>query len=145
MKYLEQVLSLLEENQFYAKRSKCTFGKKEVEYLGHIISKEGFKEDPKKIQEINEWLHPRNVSKLSGFLGLTRYYRRFIKSYDHLIAPLRNLLKINYFQWDNEARNFFKALKRIMSTTLVLKTPNFSKPFVIDCDASRFRIGAILM
>ena len=61
LKHLEQVLSLLEENPFYAKRSKCTFGKQEVEYLGHIISKGGLKVDPKKIQAINEWPQPRNV------------------------------------------------------------------------------------
>ena len=74
MKHLEQVLSLLEENGFYAKRSKNTFGKQDVEYLGHIISKEGVKVDPKKIQATNEWPQPRNISKLRGFLGLIGYY-----------------------------------------------------------------------
>ncbi|MDO5305519.1 MAG: reverse transcriptase family protein, partial [bacterium] len=67
LKHLEKVLSLLEENQFYAKKSKCTFGKQEVEYLGHVISKEGVKVDPKKIKAINEWPQPKNISKLRGF------------------------------------------------------------------------------
>jgi hypothetical protein len=70
MKHLGQMISLLEENQFYAKMSKCTLGKEEVEYLGHIISKKGVKEDPKKIRAITEWHKPKNVSKLRGFLGL---------------------------------------------------------------------------
>jgi hypothetical protein len=74
MKHLGQVLSLLEENQFYAKMSKCTFGKEEVEYLGHIISKKGVKVDPKRIRAITEWPKPVNISKLRGFLGLTGYY-----------------------------------------------------------------------
>ena len=63
LKQLEKVLSLLKENQFYAKKSKCTFGKQEVEYIGHIISKEGFKVDPRKIQEMKECPQPKNVSK----------------------------------------------------------------------------------
>ena len=70
MKHLGQVLSLLEENQFYVKISKCTFGKEEVEYLGHIISKNGVKVDPNKIKAIIEWPRPKSISKLRGFLGL---------------------------------------------------------------------------
>ena len=61
------------------------------------------------------------------------------------MAPLTNLLKKNYFQWDNEARTCFEALKQLISTTHVLDTPNFSKPFVIECDASGFGIGVVLM
>jgi hypothetical protein len=145
MKHLGQVLSLLEENQFYAKMSKCTFGKEQVEYLGHIISKKGVKVDPKKTRAITEWPKPKNISKLKGFLGLAGYYRRFIKNYAHLTAPLTNLLKKNSFQWNVEAQKCFENLKNIMSTTSVLATPDFSKPFIIECDASGLGIGAILM
>jgi len=81
------VLSLVEKNQFYAKLSKCSFGKEEVEYLGHIIS-QGVKVDPSKIKTIIEWPKPNNISKLRGYLGLIGYYRRFIKNYAHLIVPL---------------------------------------------------------
>jgi hypothetical protein len=75
---MEQVLSLLEKDQFYAKMSKWTFGKEEIDYLGHIISKQGVKVDPNKIKEIIEWPKPSNITKLRGFLGLIGYYRRFI-------------------------------------------------------------------
>jgi hypothetical protein len=145
LKHLEQVLSLLEENQFYAKRSKCTFGKDEVEYLSHIISKEGVKVDPNKIKEITEWSKPKSISKLRGFMGLTGYYHRFIKNYAHITAPLTNLLKKNSFHWSEEAGRCFEAMKKILSSTPVLATPNFTKPFVIECDASGFGIGAVLM
>ena len=74
MKHLKQVLCFLEKNQFYAKISKCSFGKEEVEYLGHVISKEGVKVDSNKIKSITEWPKPKNISKLGGFLGLTSYY-----------------------------------------------------------------------
>jgi hypothetical protein len=145
MKHLEQVLSLLEKNQFYAKLSKCSFGKEEVEYLGHVISREGVKVDPDKIKAITEWPKPKNISKLRGFLGLTGYYRRFIKNYAHLTTPLSNLLKKNSFKWDNNAEECFETLKRVMSSTPVLATPDFTKPFVVECDASRIGIGAVLM
>ena len=78
-------------------------------------------------------------------MGLTGYYRRFIKNYAHITAPLTNLLKRNSFLWDDEARKCFEMLKQIMSSTPVLATPDFSKPFVIECDASGFGIGAVLM
>ena len=78
-------------------------------------------------------------------MGLTGYYRRFIKNYSHVTAPLTNLLKRNSFLWDDEARKCFETLKQIMSSTLVLPTPDFPKPFVIECDALRFGIGAVLM
>jgi hypothetical protein len=74
MKHLEQVLSLLKKNKFYTKLSICSFGKEEVEYLGHVISREGVKVDPEKNKAITEWTKPKNISKLRGFLGLTGYY-----------------------------------------------------------------------
>ena len=73
------------------------------------------------------------------------YYRRFVKNYAHLTAPITNILKKNSFQWNLEAQKCFKNLKNIVSTTLVLATPNFSKSFIIECDMLGFGIGAILM
>jgi hypothetical protein len=145
MNHSGQVLSPLEENQFYDKMLKCTFGKEEVEYLGHIISKKGVKVDPKKIKEITKWLKPKNISKLRGFLGLAGYYRRFVKNYAHLTTPLTNILNKNYFQWNLEAQKCFENLKNIFSTTLVLETLDFSKTFIIECGVSSFGIGAVLM
>ena len=86
LQHLDQVLTILEEHQFYAKMSKCTFGKQEVDYLGHIISQKGVKVDPSKIKVITKWSKPNKISKLRGFLGLTRYYRRFVKKYAHETA-----------------------------------------------------------
>ena len=78
-------------------------------------------------------------------MRLTGYYRRFIKKYAHVTSPLTNILKRNSFQWDYETRKCFETLKQIMSSTPVLETPHFSKPFVIECDASGFGIGVVLM
>ena len=126
----------------YEMISKCTFGKEEVGYLGHIISKEGVKVDPSKIKEITEWPQPNNISKLRGLLGLIGYYRRYVKTYAHKKALLTNLLKKNSFQWNDEAEKSFEALKNIMSSTLVLETLDFTKPFVVECVALGFGIEA---
>ena len=131
VRHLDQVLTILEEHQFFAKMSKCTFGKEEVDYLGHIISKEWVKVDPSKIKAITEWPKPDNISRLRGFLGLTGHYQRYVK-------------KIS-FRWNDEAKKCFEALKNIMSSTPVLATPDFTKPFIVECDASGFGIGTLLM
>jgi hypothetical protein len=72
------VLQLLKEKQLYAKPSKCFFGVKEVEYLGHTVSHEGFKVDPNKIKAMMDWPIPKTLKNLRGFLGLIGYYRKFV-------------------------------------------------------------------
>jgi hypothetical protein len=75
------VLQLLKEKQLYAKTSKCFFGVKEVEYLGHIVSHEGVKVDPNKIKAMMEWTIPKTLKNLRVFLGLIGYYRTFVRHY----------------------------------------------------------------
>ena len=103
-RHLDQVLTILEEHQFVAKISKCAFRKEELYYLDHIISKEGIKVNPNKIKAITKWPKPDNISKLRGFLGLTGYYRRYVKNYAHKMAPLTDLLKKKSFRWNDEAK-----------------------------------------
>ena len=105
---------------------------------------EGLKVDPNKIKAIMEWPIPKTIKKLRGFLGLTGYYRRFVKNYGHIEAPLTTLLKKD-FHWNEFANVSFEQLKKAMCTTLVLATPNFTKEFIVECDASRNGIGAVLM
>ncbi|XP_019166953.1 PREDICTED: uncharacterized protein LOC109162723 [Ipomoea nil] len=78
---LREVLSLMRAHKLLAKLSKCSFAKKEVEYLGHVISEQGLHTDPSKLKAVAEWPKPVSIKGLRGFLGLTGYYRRFIKSY----------------------------------------------------------------
>jgi hypothetical protein len=86
------VLQLLKEKQLYAKPSKCFFGVKEVEYLGHIVSHEGVKVDPNKIKAIMDWSIPKTLKNLRGFLGLTGYYRKFVQNYGRIAAHLTTLV-----------------------------------------------------
>ena len=102
--HLKLVLQTMKDHTLYAKRSKCTFAVSQVEYLGHIISDKGVATDPAKIESMKEWPIPKNVKQLRGFLGLTGYYRRFIKGYAVISKPLTVLLKKNSFMWNEAAQ-----------------------------------------
>lgn len=93
VQHLTQVLEAL----LYAKLSKCIFCQHEMEYLGHIITKEGVMADPKKIIAVTEWPIPANLKQLRGFLELTRYYRKFIRGHALIAQPMTELLKKNAF------------------------------------------------
>ena len=116
-----------------------------MEYLGHIISHEGVKVDPNKIKAIKEWKVPTTIKKLRGFLGLTRYYRKFVKNYGRITAPLTTLLKKDAFSWTPKETKAFEHLKEVMFLATVLATPDFTKTFIVECDASGNGIGVILM
>lgn len=92
LKHLQMTLQLLKDNSLCAKRSKCLFGTKQVQYLGHIITQKGVSTDPEKISCMKEWPMPQNIKSLRGFLGLTGYYRRSIKNYGLISKPLTDLL-----------------------------------------------------
>ena len=87
--------------------------------------------DPNKIQVMEDWHVPNNVTELQGFLGLTSYYRKFVKDYGKIAQPLTNLLKKGKFLWTKEANETFESLKKAMTTTSVLAMPNFQHPFII--------------
>ena len=108
--HVDKVLKLLKVHQLYAKPSKCAFGVQEVEYLGHIVSHEGVKVDPNKIKAIMDWPIPKKLKNLRGFLGLTGYYRKFVKHYGQIIAPLTKLLKKEGFYWREEATQVVERL-----------------------------------
>jgi len=116
-----------------------------LEYLGHIISAQGVAIDPKKIEVVANWPTPTDLKQLWGFLGLSGYYRKFIKNYGLISRPLTDLLKKDVlFHWTPQLQMSFEALKQALISAPVLVLPDFSKPFTIETDASSTGVGVVL-
>ena len=101
--------------------------------------------DLKKIEAMQDWTHPKTLKILHGFLGLTRYYRKFVKNYGKIAAPLNALLKKNSFTWTPTPTQAFQTLNMAMCTTPVLALIDFTKTFFMECDALGKGIGVVLM
>jgi hypothetical protein len=144
--HLRLVLQKLRENQLYAKLNKCEFWLKEVSFLGHIISEGGISVDPSKVKDMLSWNTPQNVSDIRSFLGLARYYRRFIEGLSKISKPMMELLaKGNTFEWTPRHETSFQELKKRLTMAPVLTMPDMEKPFSIYCDASGQGLGCVLM
>jgi hypothetical protein len=115
-----------------------------VEYLGYTVSHEGIKVDHNKIKSMMEWTISKTLNNIRGFLGLVSYYHNFFKNYGKISTSLTTLLKKEAFSWTQEAITYFEKHES-MCTILVMSIPNFTKILIVECDASRHGIGAILM
>lgn len=145
IKHVKTVLQRLHDNRLFAKAEKCEFHKSQVEFLGYIISTNGVAMDPAKTKCIDEWPAPKSVKDIQSFLGFANFYRRFIKGFSGLVAPITCLLRKGQpWDWDATAQAAFEALKKAFSTAPVLMYYDPEKPCSIETDASDFAIGSIL-
>jgi hypothetical protein len=145
-KHLRIALQILREHQLYAKFSKCEFWLDQVEFLGHVISKEGIAVNPSKVASVLEWESPKNVKQIRGFLGMAGYYRRFIEGFSKIAGPMTKLLRKNtLFVWTDECEASFQTLKDKLTIAPVLAVPETGKDYTVYCDASKNGLGCVLM
>jgi hypothetical protein len=140
------VLQRLQDHQLYTKLTKCEFWIHEVLFFGHIINQYMLNVDPKKVADILNWKAPKDVCEIKSFIGMARYYRRFIEGFCKIARLMTSLLaKKVEFKWTPECQEAFEALKKKLTTTPVLILPDVHKPFPVYCDASYTGLGCVLM
>ncbi|GBG85788.1 hypothetical protein CBR_g40597 [Chara braunii] len=143
--HLRQVLEKLREANFKINAKKCGWAKTQVLYLGHILDGDGIKPEDSKIMAIRDWPTPRTLTELRSFLGLDNYYRKFVRNFSTIAAPLRRLLKKEaIWQWDKDCTSALKKLKRALIEYPVLEVADPSLPFVVATAASKYGIGVVL-
>uniref|UniRef100_A0A6V7JFY2 Reverse transcriptase domain-containing protein n=1 Tax=Bracon brevicornis TaxID=1563983 RepID=A0A6V7JFY2_9HYME len=142
---LLEVLVKSESANLKLQPDKCNFLRREVLYLGHIITENGIKVDPGKVEAVVKFPEPRAPKNVMSFLGLAAYYRKFIRDFSKIAKPLTELLK-KEVSWTcgSVQQATFEILKEKLTSAPVLQYPQFDKPFVLTTDASNRAIGAIL-
>ncbi|KAI3720763.1 hypothetical protein L2E82_31756 [Cichorium intybus] len=144
--HLRTVLETLKRERLYAKFSKCEFWMREVQFLRHVVSIQGIKVDPSKVEAVMKWEPPKTPTEVRSFLGVAGYYRRFIQDFSHIAVPLTRLTrKEEKFRWQEEQERDFATLKEKLCNAPVLTLPNGTEDFEVYNDASHRGLGCVLM
>ena len=145
MDRMVEVLERLRTANLKLKPKKCLLFQTEVKYLGHVISSEGVKTDPDKVQAVLDWHPPRTVKQVRSFLGMVNYYSRFIPYLAQIADPLHLVTKKGgKFFWGNDQEQAFEDLKKALASAPVMSYPNSEGMFILDTDASDLDMGAVL-
>ena len=142
---LTEVLQRLKEAGLKIKPSKCHLLCKSVRYLGYVVSEKGIAADADKIKCVENWPTPTDRESLRQFLGFASYYRKFIRNFADIAAPLHALTeKSKPWHWTERCDKAFVALKVKLASPPILSFPQFDRTFVVDADASQEGVGAVL-
>ena len=145
LEHLKWVFAKLREAGLGCREEKCEFVREKIQFLGHEVSAEGLSPDPDKVESIRVYPKPITVTALRRFLGLASYYRKFIKDFSKIAAPLYYLLRKDVmWTWGPDQKKAFNTLKNALMSSPVLTYPRFDEPFVLHTDASNFGLGAVL-
>jgi len=140
-----KVLKQVHDNDLYIKPEKCRFRVTKVDFLGMIVSHDGIKMDPEKVNTILKWPEPTNVKQVCAFLGLGNFDRHFIKDYAIMAQPMMDLTcKDTVFNFGEKEHAAFEALKAAFTRALVLQYPDQDREFCLETDASEFAIGGVI-
>ncbi|KAJ9557295.1 hypothetical protein OSB04_011909 [Centaurea solstitialis] len=146
VQHLREVLEILRKEQLYAKFSKCDFWLQEVQFLGHLVNREGIKVDPAKVEAVMKWETSKSPTEIRSFLGLARYYCRFIQDFSKVAVPLTKLTRKNVsFVWGEEQQSAFETLRQKLCEAPVLTLPEGVEDLTVYCDASYHGLGCVLM
>jgi len=145
--HLKLILKALHEVRMILNVEKCKFFRSEVRFLGHIVSREGVRPDPARINKILEWPTPRNITELRGFNSLVSGYNQYAQHFADAMIPLTNLQrgappKRAAIEWTDECEKAFKKIKRRLTSAPILQHPRIGEPFIVDPDSSQYTIGA---
>ena len=142
---LSKVFDRLQNAKLTLKPTKCFFGREKIRFLGHIVSAEGLEPLPDKCQAVKEFPTPRKVRDVRAFLGLVGYYRKYIKNFSKIAAPLTDLTKRETsFQWNDSCESAFQTLKTKLLKAPILAYPDYSKDYILYTDASSEAVGMVL-
>lgn len=145
LRLLEEVAGFLEKAGLTINVGKSKFCCKELKYLGYIVGEGKLHPDPEKVSAIEKYSYPKTPKQVRSFMGATGWYRRFIKDYALIAAPIFDTLKKKkVFEFTDEAKIAFENLKAALISGPVLIHPNFNKDFFVQCDASDVGMGAVL-
>jgi len=139
---IDRVLRLFKTSGFQLAVKSVSFSKKEVKFLGHIVSSDSIRPMPQQISIIKEWQTPQDSAELARFLGLIGFYRTFIPGYAAISAILYDQLQ--EFQWSSECTTAFNTLNQIFLDNVVLQLPDPGRQFILTCDASSIAVGYVL-